>query len=234
MVGIVDEVGTVFVAERKFFRAFNPPQRVDIRTRRTSRLIAVCLHCHADLTADVRGFHIEVVEDFHVIAQKTDRTQDHRVEPSGTFGAQVVADVGLEPWIARAAAAALEDEDPVLAADCARNERGRGAQLRFVRIPLRHRDRNAVRGEHEPRPLAAIDGQAREGRAHVISVRLDEPVMFVPVADAHDVHVGQTGQRQDRPRIQDILAILRASGIATLRGGQNADRAADSGARHRR
>ena len=54
------------------------------------------LHRDAEFPADVRGFHVEVVEDFDVIAQETDGTEDDRIEAIRAFGAQIVTDVGLE------------------------------------------------------------------------------------------------------------------------------------------
>ena len=82
-------------------------------------------------------------------------------------------------------------------------------------------------------PSRSSSGSARERRADVIGVRLDESGMLVPVADVDDVDVGAVPAREQRvARVADVLAVLRAAGVAALRRGEHADRAADAGARH--
>ena len=113
----------------------------------------------AELPGDVGGFVIEVVEHLDVIAQKSDRTEHRRLQSAGVLGAQVVADVRLEPRVGRPPAAALVDERPVGDAEPLGDQTRALHQLRPIALGAGHRGGNAVRGENDPRLIPHRLGQ---------------------------------------------------------------------------
>ena len=114
-------------------------------------------HRQADLGAHCRRFRIEVVEHLDVIADEPRRNDHRSLQRAGILLlAQEITDVGTEPGIFGAAAAAL------IHRDVGERETGAGTHrvsdeprrsqvLRFVRIPRGHALGNAVSREDECR-----------------------------------------------------------------------------------
>ena len=70
-------------------------------------------HRQPDFTADVRRLDVEIVEHLDVIAQEPDRAEHGGAQALAVLLPQIIADVGPEPRVFRAAAAALIDERAV-------------------------------------------------------------------------------------------------------------------------
>src|SRR6266851_2038003 len=90
-----------------------------------------------------RRFDIEVVQHLDMVTQETDRNHDFRLR----VGHDRVANIGLEPRVARTPAAALERQRPVFATNGLRHQAGALARLPDVSLPTTHRDRNTMHGE---------------------------------------------------------------------------------------
>ena len=67
----------------------------------------------------------------------------------------------------------------------------------------------------------------------VPGVGLDEPRVIVPVAHVRHRHIAQPGFHSRTPRTDDVLPVLRAARIASVRRTHEADRAPDAVLRHR-
>ena len=103
--------------------------------------------------------------------------------PSPRSARRYSTDVGFEPRILRTTAAALKDQRPIVRLPRrAATRRADSVSCALISRGARHRDRNAVRGEHEARPALQRGRQRLERRPHVRGVRLDEPFVGVPVA----------------------------------------------------
>ena len=82
---------------------------------------------------DLFGFDVQIIQNFNMFADKTDRRDDNFI---GAFGSQVpdhVSDVRFEPRVRRFAAAALIGEEPALMAQSLGDELCGGLQLIDVR-----------------------------------------------------------------------------------------------------
>ena len=169
-----------------------------------------------------------------MIAEQTQRAEHHGAQSARALGAQVIAAVRLQPRIAGAAAPALIDDCPVVASERRGGQARARVELFAVRVPLRHRQRNAVGGEDDARGVAELVRQAVERLARVRGDGVDEPGTFVPVADVR--HLDRRGplRVQQRARFVYVLAVLQAAGVAALRGGEKPDRAPQAGTRHLR
>jgi predicted GNAT family N-acyltransferase len=84
-----------------------------------------------------------------------------------------------------------------------------------------------VRGKHDARVLADVDGQPVHGVAHVRHVRGNELRVVEPAVDERDVHVGRV-IAQRLLRGSDVFAILLATRVGMVRRGDETDRAADA------
>jgi hypothetical protein len=115
-------------------------------------------HRQADVGAHAGGFAVEVVEHLDVIADKSNRAEHRGGQARGAFGAQVIADVGLEPRIAGASAAALKGELPVAEPGLLGDQPRRFPQLLLVARRLGHARRDAVSGEYQPGVAAFAGG----------------------------------------------------------------------------
>ena len=108
-----------------------------------------------ELIGDGPRLDVEVVEHLDVVADEADRHHDDVPHAALRQRAERLADVGLEPRVARVAAAALVGNRPARVAEALGNGAGAGLDLRDVRRPGRHRCRDAVGGEdHLPRTAA--------------------------------------------------------------------------------
>src|ERR1700730_8322178 len=80
----------------------------------------------AELVGDLARLDVEIIEGLDVIAHEADGGQDHVADALALEPAQHVADVGLEPRLARGPAPALIGDLPALVAE-SRRDRARGA-----------------------------------------------------------------------------------------------------------
>ena len=81
-------------------------------------------HVDAQLVAQPRDFHVEVIDDFHVLRQETDRHDDDVSDALGWQLADAIADVRFEPRLRWRTAAALEGQVPSGTRPLSRWERG--------------------------------------------------------------------------------------------------------------
>src|SRR5579863_5725208 len=109
------------------------------------------LESDSHLAGNLCRLNIEVVENLDVIAKKADRHDDRDFTREV---AKRLVDVGFEPSLTRAAAAALIGKLPRVDSEIGSNHPRRLSQLLDVSARLGHRDRNAVRGEDETRARA--------------------------------------------------------------------------------
>jgi hypothetical protein len=100
------------------------------------------------------GFHVEVVDDLHVIGDESDRYDDHVVGPKAAQLAEVLADVGAEPGHVRRPAPALVDDAVLRDPDSLGDQAGRLCKLRLVPRTAGHRNRDRMGGERQMRALA--------------------------------------------------------------------------------
>ena len=103
------------------------------------------------------------------------------------------------------------------------NELRGGLKLLAIERCLRHRQRNAVRGEDEPRGVADRGRQTLLRLAHVRGVGLDEERMIEPAADERDVEV-PAARLELLLRGGDVLAVLLAARVRMVRRGDESDR----------
>jgi hypothetical protein len=73
-------------------------------------------HLHSKCGGSLAGFDIEIVKNFHVIRCEPDWREKDVVHASLMQNAEVVQDVGAEPWLRWGAAAALINQVPALEA----------------------------------------------------------------------------------------------------------------------
>ena len=198
-------------------------------------------HRQLELAADVSSLDIQVVQHFDMVADEADRAKQRGLEPTRALGAQVVADVGSQPRIFRPSASALihgrvRNRGPAKAGRyiCLHHQPRALFKLLLVRVLLRHRDRNAMRGEHHARAIPHFRREPLEPRADTVGVRGNEERVIVPVGDVRDLDVVKALPREAAARLGDVLAILRAARVASMRCRNHANRAANPGARHLR
>ena len=67
-------------------------------------------HVDAQLVAQPGDFHVQVVNDFHILRQETDRHDDDVLDALGRQLADAIADVRFKPRLRWRAATALEDD----------------------------------------------------------------------------------------------------------------------------
>src|SRR5687767_12178979 len=104
------------------------------------------------LLRELPRLDVEIVNDLHVIGNKTNR-RDNDIRQSLTVKlSQVVAYVRTEPRLRRRSAATLINDLPVVVPKLFGNQTCRFVELRSVITIRSHRFRNAVRGEREMRP----------------------------------------------------------------------------------
>ncbi len=90
-------------------------------------------------------------------------------------------------------------------------------QLRDIAAGLRHRERNAVRGEYH---LCA--GQLRERSGHALAHGLDKAGVVVELRQLDDF---RSAGAHFRLRAGDVFAILAAAGVGTVRRREERKRA---------
>ena len=151
---------------------------------------------------------------------------------------QEITDVGTEPGIFGSTAPALVHRDVGKSEAGAGTHRfgdqpRRGRILFFVRISRRHARGNAVGGEDQRGAVAQGGGQRRQRALRLLRRRLDVTGAGVPVADVDDLDVRQSLLAERRPRVAHVLAILKATRITAVGGGDEPDRPANAGPRHR-
>ena len=182
-------------------------------------------HRQSDLATHSGGFTIEVVQHFDVVAHESDRTNDRRFEARGPFASQVVADIRFEPRITgpcRCGSDRPRAHSRMPA--CFRDEARRLAQLRLVSRRGRHRRRNAVCGAHQPgahgrRCSGSFSRASRTCAAFAAMNRR----MIEPASDERHLDIVAIAS-QLGTRGSNVLAILLATRIRMLRGGDEADR----------
>lgn len=80
-------------------------------------------HWQLQRIAELARFDVEVVQDFHVIGEKADGSQHHRTREIALFHlAQIVENIGLQPWLPWCTTAALIHERMVGNAKLLRDE----------------------------------------------------------------------------------------------------------------
>src|SRR5216684_3113568 len=171
----------------------------------------------AELVGDLARLDVEIVEDLDVIAHEADGGQDHVADALALEPAQHVADVGLEPGLARGAAPALIGNLPALVPE-SRGDRARGA-LELVRIGrfLRHGRGHAVSGEDQEGVASRLQGNPAQGVAHARRHRVEEARVIPP--PRREGHLGSA--RADlRARVIHVPHVARPRGLG-LEGREN-------------
>jgi hypothetical protein len=70
--------------------------------------------CDTELFGFRGSFFVQVVEDFHVVGDKSDGLDDHMGDLGFVMeGFDAIADIRLEPWLLRWSGSALVDDFPV-------------------------------------------------------------------------------------------------------------------------
>ena len=82
---------------------------------------------------DFSGFDVEIIKHFDVIADKADRCDDDFVASFARYFSNGLADVRLQPRIARSAAATLVGERPTVTIELARDQTGSFFELLHIR-----------------------------------------------------------------------------------------------------
>ena len=186
----------------------------------------------ADLPRDLHCLVIEVVQDLDVIADEADRAEHCRLEPVPARVAQVVADIRFQPGVFRPSASALIHERPVGTTEAIGHQPGGRHQLLAIRVRVGHRLRDAVRRKDDPRALAQRFGQRVERSLDVSRPDTDEVGMLVPVSDVRHWNVGASALAHGFARGTDVLAILQAARITSMRRHHETYGVAPAGARH--
>ncbi len=186
--------------------------------------------------------HIEIVNDLHVVTDKTNRYHHNRGH--GTSGAErreMVTDVRDEPGDVRRPAAADIGEVVTVAApgpgcDPVGDRTGRGRELPGVGVTARAagfglRSGNRVGDEDQPRAVRRGRRNRCQRVDHMVDHGQDKAGMVevVPQLDQFR-HAGT-----DRgPRVREIFAVLAATGIGGEGGRDKAGRPPDAVAAHLR
>lgn len=94
----------------------------------------LCSHAlDAEFVALPDGFFIEIVEDFHVIRDKSEGLKDDLFQVFGSMQFfDAITYIGFEPGLLRWAGAALEDEFKTIVTDCVADEFGGFLELSHV------------------------------------------------------------------------------------------------------
>src|SRR6185503_4044163 len=104
---------------------------------------------HPQSACELLRFDIEIVNDLHVVRNKTNRRDDDVPNALIVKLFQMVANVGTEPRLRRRTTAALVDNLPVLNIQRLRNQPCGFVELSGIVAVRLHRRGNAVRGEGE-------------------------------------------------------------------------------------
>ena len=148
-------------------------------------------HRQSERAAHPGRLGVEVVQHLDVVGHEADGGDDRGPQPPFVRVAQVVAHVRLQPRVPGPPAAALVDQDLVVDPQ-APGHQGRGlAQLRLVAADRRHRRRDAVRREDDPRRLPHVLGKRPPGGVDPAGVGLDEPFVGVPPGSEQHLDVGR-------------------------------------------
>ena len=119
-------------------------------------------HLHTKLITQRSRFRIKVIENFHVIGNKSDGTDNHAAYAGGMLLAEIIANIGRKPRLSRRAAAALVNQRPVAHAASGGHTRAGFLELPQVRRRFCHAQRNAVRGKDELLGAVAIHSSRYE------------------------------------------------------------------------
>ena len=172
-------------------------------------------HVDAEFLTGFTSLLIQVEQDFHVIGQEADRSDDERFRPLVVQRPDVIDDIGLQPRIARPTAAALVDEAPAFRRQfhCGGNQTAGLVQLDGIVAIIGHAERNAVRREGDSRDGTAGFGELLECRADPFDVGRDE--VGVIVEDSHLVD-RRRGRSDEFSCGDDVFTVLTAAGIGTV------------------
>src|SRR5579885_2109923 len=98
----------------------------DIRQRRNKFGVIVYRLCpnqfDPDLSGNIGGLDVEVIEDLHVVADKPNGGNDNVFHASGREVTNYIADIRLKPRVGWTTASALIGEHPVLMTETLGNE----------------------------------------------------------------------------------------------------------------
>ena len=133
---------------------------------------------HADLPGDGLRLDVDVVENFEVVGDEPDRSNDELAGAGGGEPPDLAEDIRAEPRLA-GPACALEGDLVVHQAEPPGHEPCRPGDLLRVDIALRHHPRRqAVRREQHPDPSGIREAGERLARRK--GERLDEPGLVEP------------------------------------------------------
>ena len=171
---------------------------------------------------------VQVVPDLHVVGHEPDRDHHHGLRPGLGQLTQVVADVGFEPRLGGRTAPALVGQRPRVRAIAGPfgHQAGGLGQLGYIAVGapgpagLRHRDRDAVRREHQVGVVPQVGGERGQRGARARGERLDEAWVVEETPDLVDP--GRI--RADRgARPLDVLQVLPATRVGAVGGGHQGD-----------
>ena len=171
---------------------------------------------------------VQVVPDLHVVGHEPDGDHHHGLRPGLGQLTQVIADVGFQPRLGGRTAPALVGQRPRVRATAGPfgNQAGGLGQLGHVpvRSPrpagLGHRDRDAVRGEHQVGVVPQVGGERGQRGAGAGGERLDEAGV---VEEAPDLVDPRRGRADLGARPLDVLQVLPAARVGAVRGGHQGD-----------
>ncbi len=108
--------------------------------------------------------------------------------------------------------------------DLLRYQARRLEELIAIARLLGHRQRDAVRSEHEPGRGAHIGRQPVRGLANVFGIGLDEQRMIEPAVHVRDIDIAAGVVTQPVARGDDVVAVLLAARVGVMSGSDETDR----------
>ena len=90
-------------------------------------------HLYAKLIAQRARFGVQIIKNFHMIGDETNRAQNDAVNSRCVLPAKMIANVGFKPWLGRRSATALINQHPVRSPRLLRNPGTCSLQLLNVR-----------------------------------------------------------------------------------------------------
>ncbi len=163
-----------------------------------------------------------------MVGYEPDGDHHHGFRPGPGQLTQVVADVGFQPRLGGRPAPALVGQRPGVRAASGSfgNKTGRLGQLGHVPVPapgpagLCHRDRDAVRGEHQVGVLPQAGGERGQRGARAGGERLDEARVVVEAPDLVDP--GRVRAHGGAGPL-DVVQVLPAARVGAVGGGHQGD-----------
>ena len=181
---------------------------------------------NADLFGQLGGFEIEVVEDLHVITEKSEREEDDCFYSRRFELAEMIENVGFEPRVLGTATAALVNQRVAFRGNFqAFTEESCGfGKLMDVIAASSHRLGNAMSGEDEMSIGETVGREFVKRFFQTIRQGGEEAGVIVKDADLIDLQIGETGGGAG---MGEVLQILPATGVRTECRGDEGENSAD-------